>query len=179
MFYISDIKTTPPSDFKTPLQELVYTTLQQRNVPFERVDTDEAITMEDCILINEKLQVQIVKTLFLCNRQQTNFYLFVTTAEKPFVTKDFSSALGIPRVSFASVALLNELLGTPVGGATIFGAMLDKENKIQVLLDEDILAEEWYGCSDGTPTGYMRVKTTWITGDFLPYAHHTPKIIKI
>lgn len=179
MFYISDIKTTAPSTFKTPLQELVYSTLHQLNVPYERVDTDEAITMEDCILINEQLHVQIVKTLFLCNRQQTSFYLFVTTADKPFVTKDFSSVLGIPRVSFASVELLNNMLGTPVGGATIFGTMLDKENKIQVLLDEDILAEEWYGCSDGTPTGYMRVKTAWITGDFLQYAHHTPKIIRI
>lgn len=179
MFYISDIKTTIPTEFKTPLQELVYTTLQQLQVPFERVDTAEAITMEDCILINKKLDVQIVKTLFLCNRQQTNFYLFVTTAEKPFVTKDFSAALNIPRVSFASVELLHNILGTPVGGATIFGTLLDKEQKIQVLLDQDILSEEWYGCSDGTPTGYMRVKTAWITDTLLPYTHHSPKIIKV
>lgn len=179
MFYISEIQTTAPSEFQTPLQELVYNILQQMQVPFERVDTDEAITMEDCILINEKLHVQIVKTLFLCNRQQTNFYLFVTTAGKPFVTKDFSSAVGIPRVSFASVELLNSLLGTPVGGATIFGTLLDKENKVQVLIDKDVLAEEWYGCSDGTPKGYMKIRTEWILNDFLQHTLHPPKIIEI
>lgn len=179
MFYISEIQTTVPSEFQTPLQELVYNILQQMQVPFERVDTDEAITMEDCILINEKLHVQIVKTLFLCNRQQTNFYLFVTTAGKPFVTKDFSSAVGIPRVSFASVELLNSLLGTPVGGATIFGTLLDKENKVQVLIDKDVLAEEWYGCSDGTPKGYMKIRTEWVLNDFLQHTLHPPKIIAI
>ena len=41
---------------------------------FERVDTDEAVTMEDCASINRKLQMDMVKTLFLCNRQQTSFY---------------------------------------------------------------------------------------------------------
>jgi len=179
MFYISEIQTTAPAEFKTPLQELVYTTLQDLQVPFERVDTDEAITMEDCILINEKLHVQIVKTLFLCNRQQTNFYLFVTTADKPFVTKDFSSAVGIPRVSFASVELLNNLLGTPVGGATIFGTLLDKENKVQVLIDKDVLNEEWYGCSDGTPRGYMKISRDWILNDFLQYTQHTPTFIQV
>ncbi|WP_343689282.1 YbaK/EbsC family protein [Chitinophaga sp.] len=179
MFYISEIQTTAPAEFITPLQELVYTTLRDLHVPFERVDTDEAITMEDCKLINAKLNVEIVKTLFLCNRQQTNFYLFVTTADKPFVTKDFSSAVGIPRVSFAPVALLNNLLGTPVGGATIFGILLDKENKVQVLIDKDVLNEKWYGCSDGTPKGYMKISRDWITHDFLKYTGHTPAFIEV
>ena len=69
MFYVSDIYNT-------------YQTLEKLNIPFERVETDEAITMEDCILINKKLDMEMVKTLFLCNRQQTAFYLFITTGSK-------------------------------------------------------------------------------------------------
>ena len=65
MFQISDILTTPPIEFKTPLQKETYKALDTLNIPFERVDTDEAITMEDCILINEKLNMKMVKTLFL------------------------------------------------------------------------------------------------------------------
>jgi len=83
MIYVSEVKDTVPLTFKTPLQELVYLTLQQHGQTFERVDTGEAITMEDCILINERLNVKTVKTVFLCNRQQTKFYLLVTTAENP------------------------------------------------------------------------------------------------
>lgn len=41
---------------------------------FISVNTDEAITMEDCIQIKRKLDMKMVKTLFLCDRQQTKFY---------------------------------------------------------------------------------------------------------
>ena len=78
MFYVSEIQTTAPVVYKTPLQKSVYETLERLQIPFERVDTDEAVTMEDCASINRKLQMDMVKTLFLCNRQQTSFYLFVT-----------------------------------------------------------------------------------------------------
>lgn len=179
MFYISEVKTTPPTEFKTALQEMVYTTLEQFGVPFERVDNDEAISMEDCILIDQQLKMKTVKTLFLCNRQQTAFYLLVTTADKPFITKDFSSAMGISRVSFAPADLLLSMLGTVIGATTIYGLLLDKENKVQVVIDQDVLAEEWYGCSDSTTTSYMKIPTTWIVNDFLRYAEHAPKIIQL
>ena len=45
MFYISEIQKKAPGSFKTPLQELVYRTLTELQIDFERVDTDEAITM--------------------------------------------------------------------------------------------------------------------------------------
>ncbi|RXK83989.1 prolyl-tRNA synthetase associated domain-containing protein [Filimonas effusa] len=179
MFYISEVKSTAPAAFQTTLQEMVYHVLQQFNVCYERVDTDEAITMEDCLLIDEKLNMQTVKTLFLCNRQQTDFYLLITTAGKPFKTKDLSSLLGISRLSFAPADLLEQMLGTKVGGASIFSVMLDKDNKVQVVLDEDAISSEWYGCNDGTSTSYMKLKTEWVVNEFLAFAHHKPKIIKL
>ena len=90
MFYISDIMNTEPVVFKSDLQKSVYETLQKTGIPFERVNTDEAISMDDCVLIDAKLNMNMVKTLFLCNRQQTEFYLFVTKGDKPFKSKDFS-----------------------------------------------------------------------------------------
>lgn len=179
MFYISEIKNTVPSPFKTELQEMVYTTLQKLGIDFERVETDEAISMEDCILINEKLDMRMVKTLFLCNRQQTDFYLFITTADKPFRAKELSAVLNIPRLSFTPVALFEEMLGTKVGAATIFSVMLDKSNAIKVLLDKDIVSEEYYGCSDGTTKGYMKIRTASIVNNFLEFAKHKPIIIEI
>ncbi|MFB6456401.1 prolyl-tRNA synthetase associated domain-containing protein [Chitinophaga sp. Hz27] len=179
MFYISEVTNQAPAEFKTPLQEQVYRTLQQFAEPFERVDTAPAITMEDCIRIDEQLNMRTVKTLLLCNRQQTKFYLYITTAGKPFVTKDLSSAMGIPRVSFASVDLLQNVLGTDVGAATVFGVLLDATQKVEVVIDKAVMAEEWYGCSDGTTTSYMKVRTSWVINDFLTYAKHTPTIIEI
>ena len=93
--FVSEVIKTPPKEFATSLQEKVYKTLAELEIPFERVDTGDAVTMEDCIDIDKKLGCKVVKTLFLCNRQKTAFYLFVTPGDKPFVTKDFGKALGV------------------------------------------------------------------------------------
>ena len=179
MFYISDIQYTAPAEYKTELQEVIYTTLQKLRIRFERVDTDEVISMEDCIPINRKLDMKMVKTLFLCNRQKTDFYLFITTADKPFRAKELSAVINIPHLSFAPVDLFEKMLGTKVGAATIFSVILDKNNHVQVLLDKDVVSEEYYGCSDGTTRGYMKIKTASIVNYFLDFAKHKPTIIAI
>ena len=179
MIHVSEIYTSKPNSFKTELHEMVYNTLEALEIPFERVDTDEAITMEDCVEIGKKLDTSIVKTLFLCNRQKTNFYLFVTTEDKPFVTKDFSRALEISRVSFASPEMLFDMLGTKVGSATALSCVFDKENKVKIILDKDAVSSEWYGCSDGTTTGYMKLKTEDLINKYLPFSNHIPTIIEI
>lgn len=179
MFYVSKIEKSAPIEFKTELQELVYATFQKLDIPFERVDTDEAITMEDCVAIDQKLGMKMVKTLFLCNRQQTDFYLFITRGDKPFKSKDFGHALDISRVSFAPAELLYEMLGTNIGAATVLSILADKENKVQVVFDCEVVMEKWYGCSDGTTTGYLKIDTEHIINSFLAFVRHKPIIITI
>ena len=179
MIAVSDPILQAPENPKNALHKAVYDTLSQLSVPFVRVDTDEAITMEDCIAIAEKLDTPIVKTLFLCNRQQTNFYLFVTTSEKPFSTKDFSHAMGISRVSFASPEQLLDMLGTKVGSASVLSLLHDPENRVQLVFDRQALAAEWYGCSDTTTTGYMKLPTKNLLEQFLPFVRHEPVYIEV
>lgn len=179
MFYVSEIQTRAPGHFQTQLQELVYGTLNKLQIPFKRVDTDEAITMEDCAALDEKLNMNMVKTLFLCNRQQTEFYLFITVGSKPFRSKNFSNALGVARVSFAPADKMEAILGTKIGAATVFSSLLDKDNKVRIVFDKDVLSEEWYGCSDGTTTGYMKVRTDDIVRKFLPFTKHPAAVIEV
>ena len=179
MFYVSDIKTTAPMEFKTELQEKVYKTLDSLEISYERVDTDEAITMEDCVLIDEKLKMKMVKTLFLCNRQQTLFYLFITVGDKPFRSKDFSTALDISRVSFAPAELMDKMLGTKIGAATVFSSLLPSAEDVQIIFDRDVLKEEFYGCSDGTTTGYMKIKTEDIIHKVLRFAKRSHSVIEV
>lgn len=179
MFYVSEPQTYAPEKFRTELQEMTYKTLSELEISFERVDTDEAITMEDCTEINKKLDMKMVKTLFLCNRQQTEFYLFITAGDKPFRSKDFSAALEISRVSFAPEELFEKKLHSKIGAATVFSVLEDKENEIAVIIDKDILSEEFYGCSDGTTTGYMKIRIEDIVKRFLPHTRHNARIIKV
>ena len=103
----------------------------------------------------------------------------VETDDKPFRSKDFSAALEVPRVSFAPAELMSTMLGTKIGAATIFSTLPDTENLVQIIIDKDILVEEWYGCSDGTTTGYMKVRTTQMIHDFSTFSKHTPRIIEV
>lgn len=179
MIAVSESYTTPPTFFHSALHERVYATLAELAIPFERVDCEEAITMEDYIAIDHALHVETVKTLFLANRQETQFYLLVTPGNKPFRTKDFSHTLGVSRVSFATSEKLLELLGCKVGAATIFGLLLDPDCRIRTVIDRDVLSLENYACTDSTTTGYMKVKTSDILEKFLPHVGHTPDIITL
>lgn len=179
MFYVSEIKKSAPAVFKSALQKSVYDTLQQLNIPFERVDTDEAISMDDCVAIDSKLDMKMVKTLFLCNRQQTDFYLFITKGDKPFKSKDFSRALDISRVSFAPAEMLFDILETHIGAATVLSVLNDTSNKVRVIFDSEVVAETLYGCSDGTTTGYLKIKTTDIIHRFLSETNHQATIINV
>ena len=175
--FVSEIQNEAPKEFKTELQRKVYDVLKELDITFERVDTDEVITMEDCEAINEKLNMKMVKTLFLCNRQQTEFYLFITAGDKRFNSKNFSAALDIARVSFAPEEKFHELLGTAVGAATVFSVLLPSAAKIKIVFDREVVNEEYYGCSDGTTTGYMKIKTLFIINNLMQYAGRSPKII--
>lgn len=179
VIHVSKPMTDLPKEYKTPLQEMTYKFLNENNIPFSRVENDEAVTMEDCIEIDKALGMKTVKTLFLCNRQKTNFYLFVTAGDKPFVTKDFSHALGISRVSFASAEMLDEIIGTKVGATTIFGVLRREAEDVRVVFDKAVCDDEWYGCSDGTTTGYMKLRTDDILNKLLPYSRHTYEVIEV
>ena len=179
MFYVSEVKTEAPKVFESELQQRIYETFADLDIHFERVDNDPAITMEDCALINERLDMKTVKTLFLCNRQQTNFYLFVTLDGKPFVTKDFSAALGISRVSFATEELLFSMLGTKIGATTVLSSIMDTENKVRIVFDKEVLENEWYGCTDSTTTSYMKLKTSDVLEKYIPFTKHEITVIEV
>ena len=167
-FYVSEPLSTPPPEFQTPLQQLIYETFALARIPFSRVDTDPGITMEDCAHISARIGVNIVKTIFLCNRQQTEFYLYVTSHDKPFVTRDFCSALDIPRVSFASADKLWELTGVRVGATTILSAVWPACTGVHLVMDASIASAEWFACTDGTPTCFVKLRTRDLLDKYLP-----------
>ena len=56
---------------------------------------------------------------------------------------------------------------------------MDPEQKIQIVMDKEVADSEWYGCSDGVTTGYMKLKTKDVLEKVLNYAKHEPKIIEL
>ena len=177
MFKVGPIQSTPPEEFSSELQRKVYETFAALEIPFERVDTDPGITMEDCSHISAKIGVRIVKTVFLCNRQQTEFYLYVTSDDKPCVTREFCGALGIPRVSFAPADKLCDLTGVLVGATTILSAAIPASSPVHLVMDRDIASGEWFACTDGTATCFVKIRTEDLLGKYLPATGHDLRLI--
>ena len=177
MFKVSELMTTAPAAFASELQRRVYETFAALEIPFARVETDPGLTMEDCQHIDARIGVRIVKTLFLCNRQQTEFYLYVTTDDKPFVTRDFCGALGIPRVSFASAEQLWARTGVLVGATTVLSAILPQAAGVHLVMDRTVAESEWFACTDGTATCFVKLRTADLLGRYLPAAGLTPVLV--
>ena len=92
----------PAQNDGRPEKEIrVYDLLDTLGIPYQRVDHEAAYTVEACHDVDQLLQIHICKNLFLCNRQETQFYLLMIPGEKKFKTKDLSGQINSARLSFA------------------------------------------------------------------------------
>ncbi len=154
-----------------------YDFLDKLGVSYQRVDHEPAMTMEACEAVDEILGTKMCKNLFLCNRQETVFYLLMMPGEKKFKTKFLSKELGVARLSFAKEEYLEEFLDLTPGSVTVMGLMNDTEGKVQLVIDEDILKEEFVGCHPCINTSSVRLETKALMEQVIPAMNHTPIIV--
>lgn len=157
----------------------VYELLDSLGVEYERIDHEAAFTMEACEKIDEALEAVVCKNLFLCNRQKTMFYLLMMPGDKPFKTKELSAQIGSARLSFADEAFMEEFLDITPGSVSIMGLMNDKENKVRLLVDEDVLKGEYLGCHPCINTSSLRLKTKDVFGPVLNAMHHDMTVVTL
>ena len=158
-----------------------YAFLDSLGVKFDRTDHPDtpATTMEVCAEVDAVLNVKICKNLFLCNRQKTKFYLVVMPGDKPFKTKELSGQMGISRLSFGDESKMSELLDLHPGSVSVLGLMNDKEHRVQLVIDEDVLKEEYFGCHPCENTSSIRFKTADLTEKILPALGIEPVLVKL
>ena len=164
---------------RLPKEIKAYDFLDSLGIDYQRVDHSAAMTMEDCALVDQVLQAPTCKNLLLCNRQQTAFYLLLLPGDKPFKTSVLSKLIGSSRLSFASGEQMEQLLDITPGSLTVLGLMNDKENKVQLLLDEDVLRSEYIGMHPCINTASLRLKTKDLTQRLIPAMGHTPLILNL
>ncbi len=157
----------------------VYDLLDSLQIPYSRVDHEVAMTIADCQGVDRLLGIDICKNLVLCNAQKTKFYLLLMPGDKQFKTKDLSKQIGSSRLSFAPPEYMEKLLGVTPGSATILALMNDPANQVQLIIDEDVLAQEDFGCHPCINTSSLRMKTKDILEIFLPVVHHEALIVRL
>lgn len=159
-FYTSGILHGAPAVFKNETQALIYAGLEQAGVDYSRIESDPGISMDDCLNIDRAFGIQTVKTILLTNRKKNKFWLYVTHARKPFITKEFGASLQIPRVSFADESLMMEILGTAHGAATPFALLRAEAKEVTFVMDSDVAARDKIVLTDGDACGFIAVRPT-------------------
>ena len=149
-----------------------YDLLDRLGVEYERIDHEPAMTMEDCKEVDQLLEAVICKNLFLCNRQKTAFYLLMIPDTKVFHTKDLSAQIGSARLSFAKPEYMEEFLDITPGSVSVMGLMNDKEHRVQLLIDEDVLDGEYIGCHPCINTSSIRFKVKDLVEKVIPAMEH-------
>ena len=137
----------------------VYDFLDKLSVTYQRVDHEAAMTMEAC--------------------QETNFYLLLMPGDKPFKTKDLSAQIGSARLSFAKPEYMEKYLDITPGSVSVLGLMNDHEKKVQLLIDEDVLKDPYFGCHPCINTSSLKFTTKDFTDKIIPALEHEPIIVNL
>lgn len=99
--------------------------------------------------------------------------------EKKFKTREVSAQIPSARLSFADETYMGQYLNITPGSVSIMGLMNDKENRVQLLIDKEVLEEEYLGCHPCVNTSSLKLKTSDVIEKFLPAVHHTYQVIEL
>lgn len=120
------------------MKEEVYKYLDNLNISYQVVNHPKAYSTEDADKYIEGYEGIRTKTMFLYNKNKTNFYLIVMDENKRIDFKKLEEELQEKKLKFSSDEVLFEKLQLEKGVVSIFGLLNNKDN-IVVLFDEDII----------------------------------------
>ncbi len=170
----------PENTAGRPEKEIrVYDLLDSLGIVYDRIDHPPAMTMEVCARLDQALGAPICKNLLLCNRQCTDFYLLLLPGGKVFKTKDLSKQIGSSRLSFADGEYMEQLLDITPGSLSVMGLMNDRQHRVRLLLDEEVLQEPFLGCHPCINTSTVRLKTSDLLEILLPHLGYEPTVVRL
>ncbi len=164
---------------RLPKEIRCYDLLDSLQVPYQRIDHEAAMTMEACAAIDEVLDAFICKNLLLCNRQCTSFYLLMIPGDKVFKTSVLSKAIGSSRLSFAAPEYMERFLDITPGSLSVLGLMNDHQHQVELLMDEEILQGEYFGCHPCINTSSLRLSIRDLMETILPAMGHESRIVSL
>ena len=168
-----------PDDERIRKEEDCYDLLDKLGIQFQRIDHTPADTIEDCVQLEPLLQVKATKNLFLRNRARTAWYLLMMPGDKPFHTRDLIGQMGIQRLSFGEEDMLGSMLNLTPGSVSIMGLMYDTKKQVKLLMDREIVQNDYIRCHPCINTSTLKIKTDDVINKLLPFIGHYPMIVEL
>ncbi len=135
--------------------------LDKKGIVYDKMEHPAVFTMEEMDVLGITNKGFVCKNLFLRDAKGKTHFLLSMPEEKRVSLKDLAALLGMDRLSFASAKRLEKYLGLKAGAVSPFGVWNDVENKVIVILDEELMAQEKIGVhpNDNRATIWLAPKT--------------------
>ncbi len=160
-------------------KETVCSYLDGIGISYKKTEHSPAFTIEECKEIEKIIGAEICKNLLLTNTPKNVYFLLLMKSDKPFVTKDVSKKLGSSRLSFASADEMKNLLSTNPGSLSITSLIFDKEKKVRLAVDSDLLKNEYFCCHPSDNSATLKIRTEEVFGTFTQSLQTEATIIDI
>lgn len=158
---------------------LIYNLLDDLGINFTRVDHEAVCSIDECKAIDEVLApTKHCKNLFLCPTNKSKYHLLVMEENKKFNSGKFSKQVNSSRLQFGNDEDLLRYLGVKSGAVGVLALCVDMENKVQLLVDEDVLAAEYVTGHPGVNTSSVSMKTNDMFAKYIKNINHDYIVVK-
>ncbi|WP_297901129.1 prolyl-tRNA synthetase associated domain-containing protein [uncultured Parabacteroides sp.] len=154
------------------MKKEIYQLLEKLGINYTCLEHPPIMTTKEGMPIAQTLNVTPCKNLFLVNKQK-EYFLVMILGDKKISIKNIARQIGSSRLTFASNEDLDKFLFTMPGSVSILGLIYDKENKVKLLIDKEILKTDYISCHPCENTYSLKLKTKDITDILLPAINHT------
>ncbi len=169
----SPLKSGIPEQINTDEEKATYRFLKETDIEFEYIEHSPADTIEACHIIEQYIDSEICKNLFLRNSAQTQYYLLLLDGDTKFDSKVISHQIGSTRLSFGSEDKLYEYLALKPGSVSIMGLINDKNKNVKLLIQDTLLEKTYFCCHPCVNTSTLKIRTVDIINKFLPELGYT------
>jgi len=157
----------------------IYRIFDELHIEYKMLQHEAVFTIDAAKDIDAQLGVEICKNLFLSTRHGTEFYLLFMKGNKKFNTGKVSKQVGVPRMTFASDENMEAFLGVSPGSVTPLGLLNDIENKVNFIIDSDVLNDEYVSMHPLKNTATVVIKTKDLMEKIIPYTGHSVRVVEI
>ena len=134
--------------------------LNSMGIQFKIVEHEPAYTTEEADKYIEGHDGVRTKTMFICNKKKTNYYMIIMDDSKRLDMNKFKEIVSEKQMKMASEESLKEKLGIKPGMVSPFGLLNNDEKDVKIYMDKEIIKEEimTFHPNDNTKTLFITTK---------------------
>ena len=134
--------------------------LNSIGIEFKIVEHEPAYTTEEADKYIEGHDGVRTKTMFICNKKKTNYYMIIMDYSKRLDMNKFKEIVSEKQMKMASEEALKEKLGIEPGMVSPFGLLNNDEKDVKIYMDKEIIIERimTFHPNDNTKTLFITTK---------------------